>query len=455
MRAALELFFSFQDASCRLFTTQGREYDSGLGGVISLIVDAEADERYSLNLSHNTSTGKRTQSALGYWPHGKVPLGFVAVEAPDNPNRKVLEPSDAADVIREAFRLYDEEHASLRDVHRYLATSLGKDFDRTFPRVLLSNPAYIGKVKCDSERFDGRHQALVSEDRFERITQRLAQASVEHHRPPKKWPFARIARCGECGSTLRFRKLKQRYTYLFCTNPNFPHKECDQSGIPAGLFEANFTFYLGAIAHGLRLRLAADPLFAIPEASGGDLMAARNVLAESRDRLSTATSLVLDGSLTRDDRRYKQAKIEKDAAEAAVQRLSSQARSYREELESFVESVEAMAHVPPQIERWIQREYPAAYSVESRTDLLGDRFVQRVIFGWENASLAVQRSVVAQTFERIEVGTETLTLHFRTALPCPLVLPALFNTNDRADVESENFGDFEQRSVSPIRTAPR
>ena len=116
IRAALSIFFDLQDVGCRLFTTTGKEYAGDLGGLIGLIVDAEGDERYSANLSHNTSTGKRANSSQGYWPHGPAPLGYESVPAGDNPNRKVLQPIEPeASAVREAFRLADEEHMALSE----------------------------------------------------------------------------------------------------------------------------------------------------------------------------------------------------------------------------------------------------------------------------------------------------------------------------------------------------
>jgi len=458
IRTALSLFFTLQDARCRFFTTQGSEYASNLGGIISLIVAAEADELYSETISYNTRDGKRLQSSKGYWPHGKVPLGYVAVAVPGTfPKvRKVLEPSPAAPVVQEAFRLYDEDGANQRDVVRYINGALGLTLSRYFARAMLTNETYLGKVKNAGQVFDGLHPALVPQDRFDRIGVLLSKASDENHRPPKKWAFARIARCASCGSSLRYRRLKQRYTYLFCTDAGFPAKTCQQRAIPAGLFEANFAFYLGAIAHGLRCSLNADPSFAVSDAGTDDLGEAMRALDEVREHFQAVADVVADRGMKKDDPRYTSARAERNAAEEAVARISSHARSYREELVLFVESVEQLGQVHPQVQRWIDREHITVSHGDSG-DLLGDRFVARTVAGWQAASLETQRQIVERNFTRIEAGPDSLTLHFRTALPGGLALPALFalTDEDRSIVAAENFGDCDTESVSPNGTSRR
>jgi DNA invertase Pin-like site-specific DNA recombinase len=432
----------------------GRELRDDLGGKIEGYLKALLARQESEEKSHRVSTGKEAASRAGYWPHGRAPLGYVTVAAADNPSRKVLTPSADAETVREAFRLADEERASLRDIVRFLSKATGHAYDRTFANALLENPTYTGKVKCAGKLYDGRHAALVSEERFERIQRRLVAQAEAHTRPPKKWPFAGILRCGTCGSTLRFRIRKHRYTYLECNGAQALPRKCFQEALPAALFEANFAFHVGAIAHALRLRLT-DPSFAVAADGASDLGAARQRLSEARDRLETAGELVLDGALRRDDPRYQHAKGEKEAAEATVQRLSATARSYRDELQSLVANVEEFSAVRAELERWIERE-PVAHT-QAGVELLGARFVHRVIAGWDSADLHAKRRLVERLFSRIDATADSLTLHFHTALPCPLPIPALFDATgpDRADVEAAGFGNLAAADALPLTgTAP-
>jgi DNA invertase Pin-like site-specific DNA recombinase len=269
IREALTLLFTLQDADCRLFTTTGKEYAADVSGYVSLIIDAEGDNAYSRNLSHNTSTGKHTNSSQGYWPHGKVPLGYESIPADDNPTRKVLRPLEPeASTVREAFRLADEEHAPLREIVRYLGRTLGRSFDRSYARnSLLCNVAYIGKVRCKGKVYEGRHPALVSAERFERVQRRLALGAGGNPRRPRTSPFAGIARCASCGRTLRYRLItsgngRDTYPYLFCTDNSLTDK-CQQKGIRGETFDASFAMLLGSLAFALRRHLDADPDIAL------------------------------------------------------------------------------------------------------------------------------------------------------------------------------------------------
>lgn len=445
---AVTIFATLKSAGTRLFATSGGEYEFNLAGWIRLIVDAEGDERYSANISHNTSTGKDALAAAGYWPHGKVPLGYEAVEAPDNPKRKVLTLSAAADAYVEATRMFDEDHANQRDIHRYLTTTLGIKLDRTAIRLILMNPTYLGRVKgANGALYPGRHPALVTEDRFERIQQRLARAATENRRAARKWPFAGVARCAECGHTLRHRSKKNnRYHYVECTNPNFPQKTCGTLAMPAGVFEANVLFYVGAVAHAVKLRLAHDPSFGVVESQGDDLSAARARLAEATERLETITDLIIDGSLRRSDPRYEQAKEQKDTAAEDVRRLSLHASSHRDELEAFVARVESVSAVHPSVARWLDREHPSVRVEGSDPELYGDRFAEQAVVGWQYAAFEKQRELIERTFSRIELDASGVSLDFHTALPHTLTLPLVFDLGDRearAIVEEDGFGKIE------------
>jgi DNA invertase Pin-like site-specific DNA recombinase len=474
IREALRLFFTLQDSGCRLFTTTGKEYAGDLGGIISLIVDAEGDERYSSNLSHNVSTGKHAASSKGYWPHGKVPLGYEAVTADDNPERKVLailEPEASA--VREAFRLADEEHAPLREIGRYLSRTLGRSFDRTYARnSLLCNIVYIGKVRCDGKVYEGRHPALVSEERFERVQRRLALGVGGNPRKPRTSPFAGLVRCASCGRTLRYKLVKSAgrsghvYPYLFCSDNSLANR-CKQKGIRAEAFDATFAMMFGSLAFALRGRLDDDPDFGLAADRGGDLDAERKKLAELEERLEQATGLVLDGAIKRDDPRYQQVKTARDDQADIVASLSLNARNHREEIEAFVLSIEDFADLPEDVLRFIHRndlanDTLADHYTGKRRDRAGDRFVRRVMVGWRTADLDTQRQIVERALTNLTTDGKTLTLHFRSAFPLPLTVPILADDSPEARLGCaiEGFGRFRKpgeltTTAALTGTAPR
>jgi site-specific DNA recombinase len=445
IRDALTIFFGLEDANCRLFTTQGREYTFDLGGIISLIADAEADERYSANISYTVSSGKHAIASAGYWPNGPAPTGY---NAEGERRQKILVPNAQAPIVIRAFQLYGDEGATNRDVARYLLEELGKA-DRSFPKRLLKNVAYIGKVRCGEETFDGKHERLIPDELFDRVQRLLAESSSQEQkkRRPRRWPFAGIARCGECGSTLRFRTLRPRedeYRYAVCSHHRFPTRTCTLPSLNADVVGDSVVTYLGAIAHGLRVRLDLDETFAVAEEAKGDAEEARKELERCEEQLDVMTDLVIDRALSKDDERYTSARAARDTAEGELLHITRQGRSYRELIEHFVEDVESFAAtIPPQIRKWLQREH-VAISVAG-TDLDGQRFLEGLHYAWQNATLDEQHAIIERNFAAIVADEEGFELHFRDALPGVLHVPAL---NAYRPAEAEESVDLYETATT-------
>jgi hypothetical protein len=259
---------------------------------------------------------------------------------------------------------------------------------------------------------------------------------------------------------MRFRRMTPRpgetYTYLYCNGQRFSDKHCQQKGIRASLFEASFAFYLGAVVHALRLNLAASPSFAVPSESGGDLEQAQVSATAAKARVYEMADLIMDGSASRDDPRYQSALAEKEATEEAVRLLTTTAKSYRDELEQFVASVEQLVEaLPSAITKTIDRETHTVSIKGQDIDLFGDRFVQKVAAEWTITDLATKRRIIERNFARIEVNSDTLAFGFATALPEPLALPALLDADDAAPAQAEGFGELDDLDAVPPRHTKR
>jgi len=92
----------------------------------------------------------------------------------------------------------------------------------SLPRVheLLSNPFYAGKVAHNGKLYPGRHDALISEERFEQVQAVLKANNTAGERDRKHQHYLKgTVRCGHCDARLTYSRNKGNggtYEYFVC-----------------------------------------------------------------------------------------------------------------------------------------------------------------------------------------------------------------------------------------------
>ncbi len=91
----------------------------------------------------------------------KAPKGYILV------NKKLMVNEAEAEKVREIFNKFLNEDISL--------TQLAKDYGITTSglKKLLQNTTYLGKVKFAGEDSKGTHEAIISEDLFNKVKEKL------------------------------------------------------------------------------------------------------------------------------------------------------------------------------------------------------------------------------------------------------------------------------------------
>jgi site-specific DNA recombinase len=113
-----------------------------------------------------------------------------------------------------AYRMYsignvsDHEVAICLNEEGYRTTGNwgAKPFENDTVRPMLQNRFYLGETQYKGEWFPGRHEALISEELFEKCQE--ARARRRSRTPRKKsnkrvYPLSRLALCAECEQPLR------------------------------------------------------------------------------------------------------------------------------------------------------------------------------------------------------------------------------------------------------------
>jgi DNA invertase Pin-like site-specific DNA recombinase len=450
IREALSIFFDLKDTHTRLFTTQGREYTFDLVGIISLIVDAEADERYSSTLSHNVKTGQASLAKKGKWPYGPVPPGYRKNED------GFLEATGDLPLMTEMFDRFLAGE-SYRKIADFLTAQVSDEvLDRTkrgkimrdWVRLLLKTETYLGVIPHNGTRYDeAPHPAAVSVETFERVQRRLERNAAENRRPPRSWPFAGIARCAACGRGMRTKVAGEgRYSYIRCTNQLCDAKD---KAIPAPAFEASIVVHLASVAQTVGDLLERDPdwLAGDGDNAGPDRAKAGQTLRDAEARLQEMTALVKARAITTDDPDFLAAVNERDVAEAEYERLCRQGRSHRESLAALVAAIDTLAESAP-LQRMHLDNVMVTRAESGR--VVTEHQVQRVLDGWLRADFDTRRSVIETTLDKVAVGKEEATIHYKLGIPMPVTYCPCFTPVQRSETSALRDGGW---GVVPVATA--
>ncbi|NOD92118.1 recombinase family protein [Ruegeria sp. HKCCD4884] len=125
----------------------------------------------------------------GLWMGGNLPLGYD--RHPDPKARTLVVNEEEARTVRHLFGLYDELGCLRKVEERATAEGLrSKRFVRTDGSVkgdcplsrgqiyyLLRNPVYLGKIRHKDKIWDGQHPAIIDQDIWDRVQEKMRQAS--------------------------------------------------------------------------------------------------------------------------------------------------------------------------------------------------------------------------------------------------------------------------------------
>lgn len=138
--------------------------------------------------------------------NGELMLGYQRVPDADDPregNKLVIVPNEAA-IVEKIFSLYASGKgykAIVNCLNEEAQTGKGgKAFSINAIKTILSNPFYIGKVRCNDKITEGVHEAIISQELWKQAQERIAAKSkavkkeVDHD-----YLLSGVLRCPECG----------------------------------------------------------------------------------------------------------------------------------------------------------------------------------------------------------------------------------------------------------------
>lgn len=198
--------------------------DSPFSSLIERIIEW-MDEYYLINLSGEVRRGMTEKAARGE-AMGTAPFGYTV-------KNKTFVANEYADTVRYIFSAY----LSGKRV-RTIASDLGAQGVRTrrgnipdnrWVHYILTNPAYIGKIRWSTDGHanydrgnyagnnvmlvDGKHEPIIDMDTWEAVQVKIqnSRSEIKYVRKnnPNIYMLKGLIRCGNCGSTLTFSSARE------------------------------------------------------------------------------------------------------------------------------------------------------------------------------------------------------------------------------------------------------
>lgn len=221
--------------------------------VLGMLATFAQFERESI--AQRTSDKMKASRRRGMWTGGRPPLGYDVID------KKLVVNEDEAKRVRDIFAAFLElgaitstvEELKLREWHTKTWENKngdivrGRDFTKCSLRGLLSNPIYLGKMRCGDELAEGAHESILDDQTWSSTSELLSGKVARPSRfEPKRragWDalLQGIAKCGVCGSTMSphyTSREGKRYRYYVCQRRQKEGaRACPESRVAANRLE--------------------------------------------------------------------------------------------------------------------------------------------------------------------------------------------------------------------------
>jgi hypothetical protein len=213
-------------------------------------------KNYIDNLSEEARKGMQEKAEQGIWPT-KTPLGYKNVTGPDGKKIIAVEPT-LAPIVARLFEWYGRGGISLKEAARK-AYAAGLTYPKSGAKVpvstvhtILRNRLYTGWFEWNGKLIQGKHEALVTVDLWERVQGMLdGRFAKKAKRGKHDFAFSGLIACHACGCAVVGEIKKERYIYYHCTG--YADKcqgtpaSCRRKHVREEALESQFTELLGRL----------------------------------------------------------------------------------------------------------------------------------------------------------------------------------------------------------------
>ena len=177
---------------------------------------------YTNNLSEEVKKGQKEKLAQGWLPT-KPPLGYITI-GEKGKKIHVIDP-EKAPLIKKMFELYATRNYSLQKLSdimnkKGLKTANKNKLVKSRIADLISDPFYCGKIRWNGEIYEGKQEAIISSDLFNKANDVMTRKNTPKY-SKHSFVFKGLIKCFECGGIIAWEKHKG-IAYGHCNH----HRKC-------------------------------------------------------------------------------------------------------------------------------------------------------------------------------------------------------------------------------------
>ncbi len=327
-------------------------------GILSVFAQLERE-----TILERTRIGLKKRAENGYWRGGgKTPFAYdydkEAGMLVVNGERKVI-----FDLMK-TLRLQGYSYNELSKVTGY---------DESWIQGILSSKTNLGKIPFKGELYDGKHEAIISEEEYQQLQTIEKQRSKNQH--ASHYLLSGKIYCGNCGAKYRYQKWGQRIIcYCYSQQKSKPKliKDPNCNNIRLDSFEIEDNFLEQLFAMSLNEELFRDTF----DLSKTNLVDELNIrLDKTQKKIENLIQLLSDNIANEE--------IKKELA-----KLTSEKSDIKKELENIKEKERAT------------KTYDKIKNLESV---------------WTGMEFKEKRNVVEQLLDKIVVDGKTLKIYWNVS----------------------------------------
>lgn len=327
-------------------------------GILSVFAQLERE-----TILERTRIGLKKRAENGYWRGGgKTPFAYdydkEAGVLVVNGERKVI-----FDLMK-TLRLQGYSYNELSKVTGY---------DESWIQGILSSKTNLGKIPFKGELYDGKHEAIISEEEYKQLQTIEKQRSKNQH--ASHYLLSGKIYCGNCGAKYRYQKWGQRIIcYCYSQQKSKPKliKDPNCNNIRLDSFEIEDNFLEQLFAMSLNEELFRDT-FDLSKTNLVDELSIR--LDKTQKKIENLIQLLSDNIANEE--------IKKELA-----KLTSEKSDIKKELENIKEKERAT------------KTYDKIKNLESV---------------WTGMEFKEKRNVVEQLLDKIVVDGKTLKIYWNVS----------------------------------------
>ncbi len=294
------------------------------------------------------TSGLERRVREGKWMSGRTPYGYTR-----HPETKLLVPDAVkAPVVRRIFHLYAEGKLGTTAIARRLEVE-GAPAPRKAGwspnalQLILANPAYRGLIRWNESLYEGLHEPLVDEEKFENaraiLSRRGEDASLRRGNPTE-FLLSGLVRCNHCGRAYVGTSAHGnggRYTYYACsTRYKYGPSKCDGDRLPKDRLEQAVLSQLAELYRDGRM---------IEQALAHAAKHIESERPQLEDRLaSTRTEIArLEQKLERYFEAFEDGQLSAALCQERIQRHRDRLETLRDQEANLTRRLATHAHTPP------------------------------------------------------------------------------------------------------------